>query len=63
MHCPKCSNEMTWGSDGWYCEYCGWFVAACPLCGRPVRVITSDEGTSWYEPILTTMDDIHSGGE
>jgi hypothetical protein len=23
--CPKCGEEMTWGSDGWYSEGCGWF--------------------------------------
>jgi len=24
--CPDCGQEATWGSDGWYCEYCGAFV-------------------------------------
>lgn len=31
----------------------------CPTCGRPIRTVTSDEGTSHYEPVTDTIRVAH----
>lgn len=57
--------------ETWYCGLCARTVSsfevhvhaptsACPTCGSPVRVETSDEGTSHYVPLRQGQID---GGE
>ena len=32
----------------------------CPTCGTPVRIVSSDEGTSYYEPLVARDDGLRA---